>query len=54
MRSMMVAIGLAVLGASLMAQPAAAKKSKMGCEIGKEVWDAGQGKCVPGTGKKKG
>ena len=25
---------------SVMAQPAAAKKSKMGCEIGKEVWDA--------------
>jgi hypothetical protein len=20
----------------------------MGCEVGKEVWDAAQGKCVPG------
>ena len=34
-------------------QPAAAKKSKMGCEIGKEVWDAAEGKCVAGKYTKK-
>jgi hypothetical protein len=31
--------------------PADAAKSKMGCEIGTEVWNAGAGKCVPGTPK---
>jgi hypothetical protein len=25
----------------------------MGCEVGKEIWDAGQGKCVPGKYAKK-
>jgi hypothetical protein len=53
MRSMIVAIGLAALAAGVLAQPAAAKKSKMGCEVGKEIWDAGQGKCVAGTYTKK-
>jgi hypothetical protein len=48
MRSMMIAIGLAALVAGALAQPAAAKKSKMGCEIGKEYWDAAAGKCMPG------
>ncbi len=33
--------------------PAGAAKSKMGCEIGTEVWNAGAGKCVPGTSKWK-
>jgi hypothetical protein len=53
MRSLIVAIGLAALAAGSFAQPAAAKKSKMGCEIGKEIWDAGQGKCVAGKYTKK-
>jgi len=53
MRSMVVAIGLAALAVGSFVQPAAAKKSKMGCEVGKEIWDAGQGKCVPGKYSKK-
>jgi hypothetical protein len=31
--------------------PATAAKSKMGCEIGSEVWNATAGKCEPGTPK---
>ena len=53
MRATIVAIGLAALAAGMLAQPAAAKKSKMGCEIGKEIWDASQGKCVVGKYTKK-
>jgi hypothetical protein len=25
----------------------------MGCEVGKEHWDAAEGKCLPGKGAKK-
>jgi hypothetical protein len=32
--------------------PAAAAKTKMGCERGKETWDASVGKCVAGKPKK--
>jgi hypothetical protein len=53
MRSMIVAVGLAALTAGVLAQPAAAKKSKMGCEIGREHWDATEAKCVPGKSVKK-
>ncbi len=53
MRSMIVVLGLAALAAVSFTQPAAAKKSKMGCEIGKEVWDASAGKCVEGRYAKK-
>jgi len=53
MRSMIVAIGLAALVVGSFVQPAAAKKSKMGCEVGKEVWDAAEGKCVAGKYTKK-
>ena len=53
MRSMIVAIGLAALAVGLFVQPAAAKKSKMGCEVGKEVWDAAEGKCVAGKYTRK-
>ena len=53
MRSMIVAIGLAALAVGAFVQPAAAQQSKMGCEIGKEVWDAAQGKCVAGRYVKK-
>jgi hypothetical protein len=31
--------------------PADAAKSKMGCERGKEKWDAASGKCVAGKSK---
>ena len=48
MRSMIIAAGLIVIGAGIYAQPAAAKKSKMGCEMGRERWDATEGKCVSG------
>jgi hypothetical protein len=53
MRSVIVAIGLAALALGAVTQPAAAKKSKMGCEVGKEIWDADQGKCVPGKYTRK-
>jgi hypothetical protein len=53
MRSMIAAIGVAALVAGVLAQPAAAKKSAMGCEIGKEHWDASVGKCMPGKSAKK-
>jgi hypothetical protein len=49
---MIVGLGLVALVASAFAYPAAAAKSKMGCEIGKEVWNASAGKCEPGTYKK--
>ena len=53
MRSMIVVIGVAALAAAILVQPAAAKQSKMGCEVGKEIWDASQGKCVPGRYARK-
>jgi hypothetical protein len=53
MRSMIGAFVLAALAVGLFVQPAAAKKSKMGCEVGKEVWDATVGKCVPGKYTRK-
>jgi hypothetical protein len=53
MRSMIIAIGLAALAAGAFVHPAEAKKSKMGCEIGKEIWDATQGKCVAGKYTRK-
>jgi hypothetical protein len=53
MRSMIVAIGLTALAVGLFVQPAVAKKSKMGCEVGKEVWDAAEGKCVAGKYTRK-
>lgn len=53
MRSMIVAFGLAAFAVGSLVQPVAAKTSKMGCEIGKEVWDASAGKCVEGRYAKK-
>jgi hypothetical protein len=53
MRSMIIVTGLAALVAGVLAQPAAAKKSKMGCEIGQEHWDAVAGKCMPGKSVRK-
>ena len=45
--------GLALLALVAAPDPAGAAKSKMGCEIGTEVWNAGAGKCQPGTPKWK-
>ena len=53
MRSMIIAAGLVAIAAGVFAQPAAAKKSKMGCEIGREHWDATEAKCVPGKSVRK-
>ena len=53
MRSMIIAFGVAAVVAGVFAQPAAAKKSKMGCEIGREHWDAAEGKCMPGKSTRK-
>jgi hypothetical protein len=33
--------------------PATAAKSKMGCNVGSQHWDATQGKCVAGAAKHK-
>jgi hypothetical protein len=48
-KSVMLLLAMAVAG--WLVQPAAADKSKMGCEIGTEVWSASEGKCLPGTPK---
>jgi hypothetical protein len=55
MRFVGVACGLAALAFAGMvyAAPADAAKSKMGCERGKEKWNAAAGKCEPGTAKAK-
>ncbi len=45
-------LSVLALGA-LVSAPADAAKSKMGCEIGSEVWNAGAGKCEPGASKWK-
>jgi hypothetical protein len=45
-------LGIVAIGAVAMSPgPATAAKSKMGCEIGSEVWNATAGKCEPGTPK---
>jgi hypothetical protein len=51
MRSMIVALSLAGFAACLSAAPASAAKTKMGCEKGKQVWSASDGKCVAGKSK---
>jgi hypothetical protein len=54
MRLHVLAYGLGALGLAglvLASEPATAAKTKMGCEIGKEVWNATDGKCVPGKSK---
>jgi hypothetical protein len=48
MRLIVLACGLGVLalaGATFSSDPAAAAKTKMGCERGKQVWNATAGKC---------
>lgn len=51
MRSMIVALTLAGFAACVLAQPASAAKTKMGCEVGKQVWSGSEGKCVAGKSK---
>ncbi len=49
---MRIKIALLSLGALVVGSfvyPASAAKTKMGCERGKEMWDASVGKCVPGS-----
>ena len=53
MRVVIAAFGLAAVAAMLPVEPAAAAKSKMGCEIGREHWDAAEAKCMPGKSTKK-
>jgi hypothetical protein len=53
MRRVVVAFGLAAFLAGTLTLPAGAEQTKMGCEKGKEVWNADEGKCVPGTPKKR-
>ena len=56
MRLALVACGLGALALSalsLSSDPAAAAKTKMGCERGKERWNAAAGKCEPGAAKAK-
>ena len=45
------ACGLAALAVMVYSAPADAAKTKMGCERGKEKWNAAAGKCEPGTAK---
>jgi hypothetical protein len=48
MRLVVLACGLGVLalaGATFSSDPAAAAKTKMGCERGKQAWNATAGKC---------
>jgi hypothetical protein len=42
---------LAIAGMVYSSAPADAAKTKMGCERGKERWDAAAGKCAPGKAK---
>jgi len=53
MRIRIVALSLGALVIASVAHPATAAKTKMGCERGKEIWDASAGKCVPGKYVKK-
>jgi hypothetical protein len=53
MRASIIAISLAAFAVGSLAQPAAAAKTKMGCEKGREVWNATEGKCVPGKYSKR-
>ncbi len=52
MRLVVVALGaLALVGIGASAGPASAAKSKMGCEVGKQVWNATLGRCEAGRSK---
>jgi hypothetical protein len=49
MRIKIALLSLGALVAGSFVYPASADKTKMGCERGKEMWDAQAGKCVPGS-----
>lgn len=51
MRCMMIAVTAMAVSLGGLSAPALAAKSKMGCEKGSEIWNATEGKCVPGTPK---
>jgi hypothetical protein len=52
MRLVILALGaVALAGVALSPGPASAAKSKMGCEVGKEVWNATSGRCEAGRSK---
>jgi hypothetical protein len=52
MRFVVVALGaLALAGLAASAGPASAAKTKMGCEVGKQVWNATAGRCEAGKSK---
>ncbi len=54
MRLTVLACGLgaiALTGLLASSDPATAAKTKMGCERGKQVWNATAGKCEPGKSK---
>ncbi len=52
MRFVVVALGaLALVGIAASAGPASAAKTKMGCERGKQVWNATLGRCEAGRSK---
>ena len=53
MRITIALLGLGALIVGAFVYPAAAGKTKMGCEAGKEHWDASTGKCVAGAAAKK-
>jgi hypothetical protein len=53
MRIKIVALSLGALLVGSLVHPATAAKTKMGCEKGKEMWNAQLGKCEPGTYTKK-
>jgi hypothetical protein len=47
------ALSMGALAMGSFVHPATAAKTKMGCERGKETWDASVGKCVAGKPAKK-
>jgi hypothetical protein len=52
MRFVVIALGaLALAGLVASPEPASAAKSKMGCERGKEAWNATLGRCEAAKGK---
>ena len=52
MRFVLVALGaLAFVGLAASPEPASAAKTKMGCERGKQTWNATLGRCEASKGK---
>jgi hypothetical protein len=52
MRLVLVALGaVALVGIAASPGPASAAKTKMGCEVGKQVWNATLGRCEAGRSR---